>query len=259
MVVLTATLFWLLTDESFRVTADSVAIVGLRYADEEAVRARLTGLDRSPNVFRVRAADFVKEMRELPEIDSAAAIVTIPSKVSVSIDEREPIFTWSDGEQAWLVDASGLLFAPAAASGATADPVTATEIADEVGPAREALPRVEDDRLVTEPLGVGKKLPQADFEVMRQLLAITPELLGSASSDLQLSIDQVDGYVLRSDLGWQAVFGRYSPSLQPPEVVPRQVQCLSWLLGSRERRLVRIRLAVSADGCGTFTRSGGAG
>ena len=90
---------------------------------------------------------------------------------------------------------------------------------------------------------------------MRQLLTVTPALLGSKSEALTLSIDQADGYVLSSDLGWQAVFGHYTPTLQPPEVVSRQVQCLSWLLPGRERRLVRVRLAISPESCGTFTRS----
>ncbi|MFV2062206.1 MAG: cell division protein FtsQ/DivIB [Chloroflexota bacterium] len=255
MVVLTATLLWLLTDDAFRVTADSVVIEGVNYADEDAIRDELRGLDRSPNVFRVRAGDFVRGMRSLPEISSASAVVTTPAKVSVRVEERRPIFTWSDGEQAWLVDASGMLFAPAPVGEAAA----ATPEDDEGGVARAALPIVEDDRLVKEPFSVGSRLPQDDFAVIRQLLAVTPELLGSRSASLQLSIDQVDGYVLRSDLGWQAVFGHYSPILQPRETVPRQVQCLAWLLGSRERRLVRVRLAVSADGCGTFTRTGSAG
>ena len=91
---------------------------------------------------------------------------------------------------------------------------------------------------------------------MRQLLALTPESLGSRASSLQLRVDEYDGYVLSSDRGWQAVFGHYTPTLQPPTVVPRQVQCLRWLLAAEERRLERVRLAVSEDGCGTFTLFG---
>jgi hypothetical protein len=91
---------------------------------------------------------------------------------------------------------------------------------------------------------------------MRQLLALTPESLGSRAGTLQLRVDEHDGYVLQSDRGWQAIFGHYTPTLQPPEVVPGQVQCLSWLLASHERQLERVRLALSENGCGTFTEVG---
>lgn len=275
MVVLTVTLLWLLTDDAFRVTANNITLEGVNHADEDAVRDQLDGIDREPNVFRVRAAEFVRDMRLLPEVSSAAAVVTVPANVSVLIQEREPVFTWSDGGQTWLVDRLGVLFARATKAsrsdvpeaGSNEPPVEPDAEVDQAQPNDEAgadvatesesLPVVVDHRLVKEPLEVGSNLPDIDLAVMQQLLALTPQLLGSASASLELSIDEVDGYVLRSDLGWQAVFGHYSPSLQSPEAVPSQVQCLTWLLASRERRLERVRLAASPEGCGTFTRSGG--
>ena len=67
-------------------------------------------------------------------------------------------------------------------------------------------------------------------------------------------LDERDGYVLESrDQGWRAIFGHFTPSLQPPDVIPRQVQCLRWLLASQEKRLDHVRLAVSDSACGTFT------
>ena len=56
------------------------------------------------------------------------------------------------------------------------------------------------------------------------------------------------------DRGWRALFGYYTPTLQPPEVIPRQVQCLQWLLASEERKLETVRLALSDETCGTFTK-----
>ena len=121
--------------------------------------------------------------------------------------------------------------------------------------ARAALPVVEDERLRDVAPIEGMYLPQADLVVMRQLLALTPELLGSRSESLHLRVDEDDGYVLESeDRAWSAQFGHYTPSLQPPEVVPRQVQCLSWLLASKENVLDEVRLALSEGACGTFTK-----
>jgi cell division septal protein FtsQ len=237
MLTLTLVLLWLLTDESFRVTADGVRIAGLRLADETAVREHLSGLDRAPNVFRLRMSELVGELQELPQVRAASASAMLPANISLALEEREPLFTWSDGTQTWLVDREGMLFAPGS-------PIAIADL---------DLPMVEDARLTEQPPAEGSRLPAADVAVMRQLLALTPELLGSRAGSLQLRVDEHDGYVLASDRGWQAIFGHYTPTLQPPDVVPRQVQCLTWLLATDERQLERVRLAVSEDGCGTYT------
>ena len=298
MVGLTALLFWLLTDDGFRVREDSVTFVGLRHADEVAVREHLEGIDRGPNVFRVRASEIVQTVSVLPEVDAASARVTLPAEVSVRLVEREPIFVWSDGAVAWLVDEDGMLFGPTGSDGTDAgraseaaqtpggtDPAdagdadagdadtaadagdadTATDTANDdsggevdgtVAVVGTGLPVIQDDRLPAEPPSVGSHLPAADLTIMRQLLALTPELLGSRSSTLDLRVDEKLGYVLTSDRGWQAVFGRYSPRVQPADHIPRQVQCLQALLAAEERKLERVRLSLSETGCGTFTKRG---
>ncbi len=256
MLTLTALLFWLLTDDAFRVTEANVSFEGLRHADEAEVRDYLTDLDRGPNVFRVRASEIVSELSDLTEVDAAFATVTLPGDVSVRLVERDPLFIW-EGERAWLVDEEGMLFAPGEPAMAIVDPETGdpeTEADDPGSVARESLPIVEDARLTDVPPTVGSYLPPADMEVMRQLLAITPELLGSESESLHLRVDEHEGFVLEShDLAWSAVFGRYTPSVQPPHVVPRQVQCLRWLLASKEAKLDQVRLALSDTACGTYT------
>jgi hypothetical protein len=243
MVALTGVLFWLLTDDSFRVTEASVSFEGLQHADETAVRERLSGLDRSPNVFRVRASDIVGEMSQLTEVDAASASVTLPASVSVRLVERDPVFVWSNGNEAWLVDEDGMLFAPA----------EATTAVSQRDAARTELPRVEDHRIVAEVPAVGSNLPVGDLDVMRQLLAITPELVGGGSTRLELRVDQNLGYELKSDMGWTAVFGHYTPTLQSPDVIPAQVQCLTALLAEEEKKLERVRLVLSDAGCGTYT------
>jgi len=279
MVALTGVLFWLLTDDSFRVTEASVSFEGLQHADETAVRERLSGLDRSPNVFRVRASDIVGEMSQLTEVDAASASVTLPASVSVRLVERDPVFVWSNGKVAWLVDEDGMLFAPAmppdeaegAGDGRAAEESTsdAQAVADEPAvdetaaqattavaqrdAARTELPRVEDHRIVAEVPAVGSNLPVGDLDVMRQLLAITPELVGGESTRLELRVDQNLGYELKSDMGWTAVFGHYTPTLQSPDVIPAQVQCLTALLAEEEKKLERVRLVLSDTGCGTYT------
>jgi POTRA domain, FtsQ-type len=264
MIALTAVLFWMLTDPTFRITPQSVTFDGLVHADEAAVRSHLSGIDRGPNVFRVRAKDIVGDVSSLPDVDAARATVSLPAAISIHLEERQPLFVWSDGDVAWLVDEDGMLFGPTVSAptsppdgsdqAGVEDASQAAVVEDE---ARAGLPVVEDARLPEVAPTVGSHLPAADLMVMRQLLALTPQQLGSRAQKLQLRVDQNLGYVLHSDESWLAIFGRYTPRVQPPDVIPRQVQCLrSLLAGKDERKLERIRLSISDDACGTFTERG---
>ncbi len=51
--------------------------------------------------------------------------------------------------------------------------------------------------------------------------------------------------------GWTAIFGFYTPSVRPADLIPAQVRLLRSLLGVREDRLKRAILA-SGD-AGTYT------
>lgn len=262
MLALTAVLFWLLTDPAFTINEADVTFEGLQNADETAVRSHLSGIDRGPNVFRVRADGIVGDMDSLPDVDAASARVTLPASISVQLDERQPLFVWSDGDVAWLVDDEGMLFGPTAdrspepnaSPGPDASPDSSTEPSLHDDATRAGLPTVIDARFPAVRPTIGVHLPAADLLVMRQLLALTPELLGSSSERLQLRVDENLGYVLHSDRPWVAIFGRYTPRVQPPEVIPQQVQCLQALLAREEKKLEQVRLSVSEDGCGTFTR-----
>jgi hypothetical protein len=285
MVALTLALWWLLTDVGFRVQEGAVSVTGVHYAEAARVEELLADLARSPNVFRVRPRDLERSLLTLPEVRAVRASAHLPAAVRVRVTERQPIFVWSNGGDAWLVDREGVLFArpgpedlPVALT-ATQDTTEGTEgtdatdasdMLDDTGddqlageepaspePSPRGLPVVEDGRIVAEVPGLGDRLGDVDLAVLRQLLALTPELIGSASGSLRLRVDELDGYVLESlDRGWQAVFGRYSPTLHPPTLIPRQVQCLAALLGDREARLSRVWLVPAGATCGTFRRLG---
>jgi cell division septal protein FtsQ len=279
LLLLTAALFWMLTDEAFTVTSADVSFEGLAHADESQLRTALADLERGPNVFRVQASEIIGQLAARPEVDGARARVTIPAGVTITLDERDPVFIWTDGVVSWLVDEEGMLFAPAELEGAgdatAADAVlaggtpagaevAAIEAEATAAPARSVLPSaaaratlpvVQDARIPLEEPTLGSHLSAADLAVMRLLLAVTPEMVGSKAATLQLRVDENDGYTLTDDeLGWRALFGHYTPTLQAPEDIPRQVQCLRWLLADRgERRVERVYLALSEEGCGTFS------
>ena len=247
LVVLTATLYWMLTDEAFTVGEERVSFGGLVHADEAEARAYLTDIERGPNVFRVRASEIVSELSTLTEVDAASAVVTLPADVSVTLDERDPVFVWRSGDTAWLVDEAGMLFAPAEAKAALDDSTPE-------GAARVGLPVVWDERLTETPPEVGSHLSVIDLSAMRQLLALDSDYLGPRATELALRVDDSGGYMLESrDRAWTAFFGRYTLTLQPPDVIAQQAQCLRWLLASGQRKLEQVRLVVSEGGCGTYT------
>jgi hypothetical protein len=88
---------------------------------------------------------------------------------------------------------------------------------------------------------------------MTQLGAITPALIDSSATSLALSVGDDDGFVLTAQpQGWQAIFGEYTSSLRPTDLIPRQVQCLRSLLGAQESTVTTIYLAPLDEGCGTY-------
>ncbi|MEI6271764.1 MAG: hypothetical protein WCP38_05320, partial [Chloroflexota bacterium] len=65
------------------------------------------------------------------------------------------------------------------------------------------------------------------------------------------------GFVVQGNgvgISWNAVFGIYSATIRPPEMLPGQVRLLRSLLADRERKVGWI---ILADGqAGTFTAPG---
>jgi hypothetical protein len=162
--------------------------------------------------------------------------------VTISVTERSPILVWRTPAGAWLVDGTGYLFGDAAT-------VDAAELG--TGATGTPLPAV-DDRRVASDMGIGSKVPVLDLAVIRLLLTITPDMLRSEAPELYLRMEDEQGYVLDAPGWWRAVFGPYTPVLRPPDIIPRQVQCLDGLLAGRENLVNAVTLALSDEKCGTF-------
>ena len=74
-----------------------------------------------------------------------------------------------------------------------------------------------------------------------------------SAAALEVQLDDQDGWTVRPAVAasWTAVFGFYSPTLRPADLVPQQVRLLRSLLAGREAHLLRI---ILADGMhGTYT------
>lgn len=243
LVGVSAALYWATSDATFAVDPRAIPIDGARFTPEADVRTAMAlPDDRFVNIFRIATNDLEARIETLPAVRDATVTATLPDQVVVRVEERTPMLVWRAGTDAWLVDRDGLLFAPAGA-------LTAADLG--TGATGSALPAV-DDRRSGEPLTLGSTVAPLDLDVVRVLLTVTPAMLRSEAPELYLSMDDTDGYVLEAPGAWRAVFGPYTPVLRPPDIIPRQVQCLDALLAGREEEVALVTLALSDQACGTF-------
>ena len=243
LVAVSAALYWMTTNRTFAVDATAIPISGARYTSEADVRAAI-GLpdDRLVNIFRIATGDLEARIEALPAVRDASVVAALPDALRGPVEARRPLRVWRAGDESWLVDGQGLLFASTAG-------VDAVELG--TGATGTQLPAV-DDRRSGVPLGLRDVVPPVDLEVVRLLLTVTPDLVRSEAPELYLRMDDTDGFSLEARGEWRAVFGPYTPVLRPPSIIPRQVQCLDALLADREAEVAKVLLALSDETCGTF-------
>jgi len=204
----------------------------LAYTTRDVVLQQLA-LDRNaPNLFLLRTDRYAQRLLELPAVTGAEVTVTLPDVIRVRLVEREPVVVWNVAGHRFLVDRTGMLFAPATAGGPG-----------------DGLAVVSDRRSATATLDVGGRLDLVDLDAATRLATVTARDIGSAAGELRVSIEDGDGYVIRPvGVPWIAVFGVYTPSLRTPEMIPGQVRLLKSFLAGREMTVKRVVLADERNG-----------
>ena len=232
----------------------SVDVTGVAVTSDAAMQAVLALGSPPPNAFTLATDDLRSGLEAIPSIAQADVRVVLPGTLRVRVVERVPILAWRTGSALLLVDRDGMVIADAGAADATA---ASRALA-------AGLPTVEDHRAASSPPGgvvaqvqplpgVGDQLSPIEMDVATRLLSLRPADVGSSAPALQVSLDDQDGWTIRPavDHPWTAVFGFYSATLRPPDLVPEQTRLLRGLLAGREAKLLRI---VLADGShGTYT------
>lgn len=239
MITTAGTAIWAATNDDFVLGPDGAQISGLRYTDRATVLAAAAlAEDARPNLFTVPTQQMRAGLLALPAVADADVHVVLPNRLEMSLVERAPVLALRRRDGNFVVDADGV--------------VLASPGDEEL--AALGLPTIEDDRLVlATDVHVGGSLDSLDLAAMLQLGAVTPALLESSASTLGLTIDDADGYVMTAaPYGWRAIFGNYTPTLRPPDLIPRQVQCLRSLLAQDEAALATIYLAPLDERCGTY-------
>ena len=230
---------WLATSEQFALGDTTIEMSGLGFTSEALVRTT-TGLDpdEEPNVFLVPTQQYERALAALPHVAEAEVSAVLPNRLVIEVTERAPVLIVRRPSGTYSVDADGVVLQRV--------PSSSSDIDD--------LPLFDDQRTeLGQELEVGGQIEATDVAAMLQLLAITPAALGSQATELSLTADDEDGYVLSAAPdGWRAVFGHYTQSLRPPEIIDQQVECLRSVLGEGESTIDTIYLAPNNDRCGTY-------
>ena len=130
-------------------------------------------------------------LESLPTVRAAQVDVRLPGTLAVSIDERVPVMVWQVGDRRYLADADGTLFALMPAQ----PPAEAA-----------ALPVIDDQRIESVNLDVGKSLDPVDLDAATRLASLVPADLGSAAVSLGVSVTDANGFVV-DDASGQLVGG----------------------------------------------------
>jgi hypothetical protein len=232
----------------------SADVAGVVVTTSASIDAVLALGSPPPNAFALATDGLRSGLEAIPSVAAAEVRVVLPGTLRVRIVERTPILAWRVGPALLLVDRDGSVFADAGSADATA---AARALA-------AGLPTVDDLRAAGAPAGgagtgsqalpaVGGMLGPIELDVATRLLSLRPGDVGSSAPGLEVQLDDQDGWTVRPAVlvPWTAVFGFYSTTLRPADLVPLQVRLLHSLLAGREAGLLRI---VLADGMhGTYT------
>jgi len=230
---------WLVTSDEFAPGHSTIEMSGLGFTSESLVRTT-TGLDpdEAPNVFLVPTQQYERALAALPHVAEAEVSAVLPNRLVIEVTERVPVLIVRRPNGTYSVDADGVVLQRVPGSSSDID----------------ELPLFDDQRTeLGQEFEVGDQIEATDVAAMLQLLAVTPASLGSRATELALTAEDEDGFVLTAAPdGWRAVFGHYTQSLRPPEIIDQQVECLRSVLGEGESMVATIYLSPNNDRCGTY-------
>ena len=234
MLVSAAAVYGVATSSAFDYV--NLQVDGAVFTNPTTVETEMTDA-RGENLFRLATGPLQARLEQLPTVAHARIDVRLPGTLAVSIEERQPVLIWKAGNQRWLVDADGELFA---------------ELGHDPPAAAAKLPVIDDRRAAAVGLAVGRHLDPVDLDAATRLASLHPGDVGSVAAGLTVAVTDETGFVVSSNpVGWSAVFGFYTPSLRTPDLIPGQVRLLRSLLDGREAQVDRVILASTTDG--TYT------
>ena len=208
-----------------------------RFTTEQEVRDAL-GLADGTNLVSLHTDDLAGRVARLTTVHSATVSVQLPDTVRVGLEERQPIVLWQVGDNRFLVDRDGFIFATAATS--PPDAVAGLRV-------------IDDRRASSAGMSVGMAIDPIDLDAATRLGSLTPADVGSAATGLAVVVDDDHGFVVDTvPEGWTATFGFYTPTIRTTDLIPGQVRLLRSLL-ARVGEAKVATLILADDKNGTYT------
>jgi hypothetical protein len=216
-------------------TARRTEVTGATWTSGDAITAALA-VGEGQSLFRIRTRDLQAGFAGIRSVRSVEISVLLPETIRVAVHEREALLAWKVGQRTFVIDGSGLVF---------------SELGDSPPPAAAALPVVDDRRSEATALNVGSTLDPVSLDAALRLGSLEPGDVGSSGAGLAIVYDDTDGFTITGrPAGWAAVFGFYTPTLRPTDLIPGQVRLLRSLLSGQEATVARVILA--GDKSGTY-------
>jgi POTRA domain, FtsQ-type len=211
----------------------NLRIEGASLTETTAIESAIDAV-RGENLFRLSTAPLEAALAAITTVADATVSVRLPDTLVVQVDEREPVLVWQTGARRHLVDSEGSIFA---------------RVEDKSDSGVADLPVVDDRRAASAGLSVGRRIDPVDLDAATRLASLVPGDIGSEAASLGVLVTDPNGFVVRAEpLGWDAVFGFYTPSLRTPEIIPGQVRLLRSLVIGREPTIEKVILASDTDG-----------
>jgi hypothetical protein len=226
-------------------TVNQISVVGTLLLDPEAVIAAANiPIGSSLLGVNLRAAE--EAVAALPLVTSVRVSAGLPDGIQIRVREKSLLLRWQIGDRVYAVSESGELLGEAAT----------LDLAPSAAAALAAAPLLFDDR-TSSPLPTVGQLTATELDVATRLASLTPEDLGTAATTLTLRLLSDFGFVVEAtgpSVEWNAIFGIYSATIRPTNMIPGQVRLLRSLLAGRESRIGWVILAD--DQAGTYTAKG---
>jgi hypothetical protein len=199
----------------------------------DAVAAVLGLDDQPPNLILMRTDRYEQRLAQLPAVLEAHVTAALPDTIRVRLVERSPVIIWNVNGHRFLVDRTGRLYAGAASA------------ADGAG----TIGTVYDRRQSSSGFDIGSTVDPVDLDAATRLASLKPADIGSSASELRVTIEDDDGYVLQPiGVPWVAHFGVFTPSVRTPDLIPGQVRLLRSFLAGRELQVKSVTLADDRNG-----------
>ena len=226
-------------------TVGRITVVGTNLLDRDAVIAA-ANIPIGSSLLGVNLREAEEAVAALPLVASVRVSAGLPDGIQIRVREKSLLLRWQIGNVVYAVTESGELLGD----------IASLNLSSTAAAGLEAAPLLTDDRTPS-PLPTIGQLTPTELDVATRLASLTPVDLGTAATALSLRLLSDFGFVVVAtgpSIEWNAVFGIYSATIRPTNMIPGQVRLLRSLLADRETRIGWVILAD--DQAGTYTAKG---